>query len=145
MAWGDEPITFESILRDIDRLREKLRPPAPTFPTFSNGPELLRGGMPVLLNEYMVDSHLKQVHFPRSKKRRIQKKWRKNQRNWRHWTTPKKEVYQVEGRLVMQAPNDHFVLLLTQEERLRKALVSASQGTSIWVTDGWCEPMEVRA
>ncbi len=44
----------------------------------------------------------------------------------------------------MQAPNDHFVFTLTQSERLRTALTSAAQGTSIWVTDGWCEPKEVR-
>ena len=50
-----------------------------------------------------------------------------------------------EGRLVIQVPNEHFVCTLTQSERLGPALKSAAQGTSIWVTDGWREPEQVRA
>ncbi len=62
---------------------------------------------------------------------------------WETWFGPLAAQEESEGRLVIQAPNEHFVHTLTHDDRLRPALRAAAQGTSIWVTDGWREPEEV--
>ena len=47
--------------------------------------------MPFIACNYMAD--WKQFRFPRSKKRRIKKKWRKNARNFR--MVPQKKIFRV--------------------------------------------------
>ena len=54
-------------------------------------------GLKVITDIYMVDR--KQVKFPRSKKKRIRKKWAKNQDNYR-WI-PWDKVYQMGDTLIM--------------------------------------------
>ena len=54
-------------------------------------------GFRIITEEYMADR--KQVKFPRSKKRRIRKKWAKNPANY-EWI-PWDRVYQMGGTLVM--------------------------------------------
>ncbi len=63
--------------------------------------------------------------------------------DWETWFRPLDPQEEDEGRLVMQVPNEHFVHVLTHNERLKTALTSAARGVSIWVTDGWSEPVEV--
>ena len=62
---------------------------------------------------------------------------------WETWFEKLDPQEDAGDRLVLQAPNEHFVHVLTQDDRLGTALVSAAQGTSVWVTDGWGEPREV--
>jgi len=45
-------------------------------------------GMPIVINDYVGNkSEFRQFRFPRSKKKRIRKKWAKNRANWKlfHW------------------------------------------------------------
>lgn len=44
-------------------------------------------------------SERKQIRFPRSRARRIQKKWRKRESNFRH--VPRTEIYKVGDKLIM--------------------------------------------
>jgi hypothetical protein len=41
------------------------------------------GGVPIAVSEYLPTTRFEQFKFPRSKKSRIRKKWRKDMRNWR--------------------------------------------------------------
>jgi hypothetical protein len=49
---------------------------------------------------YMTDTLRTQIRFPRSKKKRIRRKWAKQVKNWKTETIPKPEVYMVNGTLV---------------------------------------------
>jgi hypothetical protein len=81
--------TIREAKRKIDEIKSKIDP------AFRN----LR--YPILAN--MIESHYLterlQVKFPRSKKKRIRRKWAKDQRNWK--TVPQGVVYVVDGRMVM--------------------------------------------
>jgi len=46
-------------------------------------------GMPVIINEHLVN--WKQIRFPKSKKKRIRKKWEKQHKNWQ--ATPEPDVF----------------------------------------------------
>lgn len=52
-------------------------------------------GFPIYEDKYL-GSEFVQVKFPRSKKRRIRKKWTKNRRNWAMRKT-KDECYRIES------------------------------------------------
>ena len=54
-------------------------------------------GLQVTTNPHMTERI--QTKFPRSKKRRIRKKWSKNQKNWT--TRPVDKVYQMGNTLIM--------------------------------------------
>lgn len=54
-------------------------------------------GLPVVTVDHMVDKV--QVKFPRSKKRRIRKKWFKNKANWK--VTPQLTVLRLRNVLYM--------------------------------------------
>ena len=58
--------------------------------------------MPVNITEsvHCADIVEAQVRFPRSQKRRIQKKWRKNKENWKVTVTPWTYVLQTEHGLI---------------------------------------------
>lgn len=49
----------------------------------------------------MVETNGRQVRFPRSKKRRIRRKWAKDRRNWVFETEPMEAVLRIGNRLVM--------------------------------------------
>ena len=42
----------------------------------------LFNGMQVIVNEFMDKQSWEQIKFPRSKKKRIRKKWTRNRKNW---------------------------------------------------------------
>lgn len=53
-------------------------------------------GMPIVINDYMGnESEFRQIRFPRSKKKRIRKKWSKNRANWKlfRWQEPVSYVF----------------------------------------------------
>jgi len=45
-------------------------------------------GIDIVVSEYLDDTRRAQVRFPRSKRKRIRKKWRKDPRNWKTWRVP---------------------------------------------------------
>ena len=82
---SDDVLTFEK----LDRLRRELMDG-----TFQAGPETFGnaispgdafGGMPVFSSHYVPDGEYetRQFRFPRSKRRRIRKKWSKRPENFR--------------------------------------------------------------
>ena len=87
-------------------------------------------GLRVVTDIWMTEH--KQVRFPRSKKRRIRKKWAKRPENWR--SVPQDKAYQIGDTLVM-----HPAML----ERLKKQLASISATPapppqySLRSTDSW--------
>ena len=54
------------------------------------------GGLRLVSNPQMCDH--KQVRFPRSKKRRIRRKWAKNQKNWKD--IPQSNYYICNGSII---------------------------------------------
>ena len=75
-------------------------------------------GIKVIVNENMAD--WKQVKFPRSKKRRIRKKWAKDRKNYR--LIPWETVYQMGDTVVM-----HPMMLA----RLKKELDKRNENQSL--------------
>lgn len=63
----------------------KLRnPPKTKKKKMSNYPIAIQNGIPVYVNDLLcIRKELKQFRFPKSKKRRIRKKWTNNTRNYR--------------------------------------------------------------
>lgn len=52
--------------------------------------------MPIVINDYMGnESEFRQIRFPRSKKKRIRKKWAKNRANWKlfRWQEPVSYIF----------------------------------------------------
>ena len=45
-------------------------------------------GVPIIVTTSFDDQRREQVRFPRTKRKRIQKKWAKDWRNWRTWVEP---------------------------------------------------------
>jgi len=70
----------------------------------------------------MVDR--RQVRFPRSKKKRIRRKWAKDPRNWRSF--PKTEIYELQGGVVFMHPD--------VAAELRKRLKEAPDGSIVPVS-----------
>jgi hypothetical protein len=71
-------------------------------------------GIPIIAQTVGFEKTMReQVHFPRSKKRRIRKKWAKRPANWKVTVTPLECYMQVGGVIYM-----HPVVL----ERLRREL-----------------------
>lgn len=64
----------------------------------------------------------KQVRFPRSKRRRIRKKWSKRMENWRE--SPSPYIYQLMGRTLVMHPAMLVRLreVLDQQQRTRFGL-----------------------
>jgi len=56
-------------------------------------------GMDIIVSRQLDDIRTKQVRFPRSKRRRIRKKWRRNLNNWKTYRVP--VGYMVGGTLVV--------------------------------------------
>jgi len=56
-------------------------------------------GMPIYSSPYLYEETRYQYRFPRSKKKRIRKKWRKDRRNWKNAHVPK--IYIINGMIVM--------------------------------------------
>ena len=77
-------------LDDITRLWESVRPTCPTFDTVVCHPMIagavsrtLRDSVASLFSTNLVQANLcKQVRFPRTRKKRIQKKWARNTKNF---------------------------------------------------------------
>lgn len=112
MPLFDSAATGASILADIERMMTRL-PKAPTFSAvlahprtaaimardattglgWQPSPSTVRAssvlGVPLYTQNLLV--RRRQVCFPRSKRRRIQKKWRKDPKNW--ITEPDPHVY----------------------------------------------------
>lgn len=62
-------------------------------------------GMPIVINDFLGNHcEWRQVHFPRSKKKRIRKKWAKNRANWKlfHWQDAEAYIFANET-LVMNS------------------------------------------
>ena len=70
-------------------------------------------GIQIIEAPWMVDR--RQVRFPRSKKKRIRRKWARDPRNWRMF--PKTEIYEIQGGVVFMHPDVAAEL----RKRLRKA------------------------
>ncbi len=64
--------------------------------------------------------------------------------DWQTWFAPLRVQEEREGVLLVQAPNEHFVDALTRSERLKALLVAAAGDTSIQLTNGSGETVEVR-
>lgn len=60
----DDVLTVDKIVESVQQLRKQLGPPPPT------------------LHESIYATDLVQIRFPRSKKKRIRKKWAKDKRNF---------------------------------------------------------------
>lgn len=72
-------------------------------------------GIPIVVNPCLPETRREQFRFPRSKKKRIRKKWAKDQRNWRE-VDARGDIY-----LVSKGGNDAPVWLQHhQERRLRR-------------------------
>ena len=59
-------------------------------------------GLEITTSKFITDPYLSdrvQYKFPRSKKKRIRKKWAKNPKNWKN--VPKLETYQIGDTLIM--------------------------------------------
>ncbi len=74
--------------------------------TISYGPLLPIPGVPfgavgfkAVSCDYLTDTFHTQTRFPRSKKKRIRRKWAKQAKNWETETFPKPEGYMVNGTL----------------------------------------------
>jgi hypothetical protein len=61
----------------------------------------LLDGLQIVTDVAMADTVRKQIRFPRSKKKRIRKKWAKNPANWLIYSVPWEHSYQLNGCLVM--------------------------------------------
>lgn len=71
------------------------RPQKKTIPCEGPDCPMCKGGSEVHKKTTVTMLQYKQVKFPRSKKKRIQKKWRKNKANWAYsdpilWDVPSK-------------------------------------------------------
>jgi hypothetical protein len=75
------------------------------------GPVGLGGGMEFMECLWMCDSI--QVRFPRSKKKRIRKKWRKKKENW--GIKPGEKVYVMDGIIIA-----HPVIIQKIKDQARK-------------------------
>jgi hypothetical protein len=72
-------------------------------------------GMQILACDWAADTVWTQVRFPRSKKRRIRRKWAKDRRNYRAVTTPWEHAYVIEGKTIVMHPR--MVAKLEQASR----------------------------
>lgn len=77
-------------------------------------------GSPFCVSEWM------QVRFPRSKRRRIRKKWCKDRRNWKR--VPTGDVYQLGGTIYMHP--DVLKRLKQKIARQNDDRISANKGES---------------
>lgn len=55
------------------------------------------GGVKIFVDPYFPTTRREQFRFPRSKKSRMRKKWRKNPRNWRE-VDCRNDIYFIGGR-----------------------------------------------
>lgn len=65
---------------------------------------------------YMEETIHRQVRFPRSRKKRIRRKWAKNKRNWKYTKVPMDRAYIVDGVLYC---HPSFAKKLGQEFAIR--------------------------
>jgi hypothetical protein len=52
----------------------------------------------IVVSTLIPDTKLAQTRFPRSKRRRIRKKWRKDLKNWSH--VPDPQAFRLAGKVV---------------------------------------------
>lgn len=139
--WHNSSITADDIIADISRLSQlSAGTKTPKFDTIVGHPKTLEAlrevcksgyevvsrpyrdvmmfnGMTMLSNPEMVLR--RQVRFPRSKRRRIRKKWRNNPRNW--VTEPDPQVYMMNTRLCPDPDPDPLKALLFVEPDVRQS------------------------
>ena len=61
-------------------------------------------GIKCYINDSLgIEHHRKQIKFPRSKKKRIRKKFEKNLVNWKHWQTQKPVIFLGPSCFVMNS------------------------------------------
>lgn len=88
--------TLSEMLAAMKRAMQAMpSPPSPLVCGFDG-----RFGYELRPNIYMADR--KQVHFPRSKKKRMRRKWAKQPKNYRD--VPKPDVYLIDGRYLVGHP-----------------------------------------
>jgi len=58
-------------------------------------------GIPVFLSAYLGGFDMKQTRFPKSRRKRIRKKWRKDRQNWTAIARP--EVVMINGTMYCSA------------------------------------------
>lgn len=85
-------------------------------------------GMEVIPDSYMVDTVYEQFRFPRSKKKRMRKKWAKDPHNWRTRSVPWDKAY-VLGKQILVAHPEMIDRIQRQVEDAieRKALCDIPQ------------------
>ena len=66
-------------------------------------------GMRIIASEYLPKTRRVQVRFPRSKRVRIRKKWRKDSRNWTE-VDATGDIYMIPGNTAMVRPEMYAVL-----------------------------------
>lgn len=102
---GTTTPTTAEIMDAMQKARAELDAmPPPLIPGMSFGLPV-----PILSSDYVAkeETTRKQVRFPRSKKVRIQKKWRKDWRNYETVTTT--PVYAMGGRLIMHPETEVMI------------------------------------
>ncbi len=102
------------------------RVPCGVFSDYAPMPSLratsFHGAAHIVENVNMVDR--RQVRFPRSKKKRIRRKWAKQLRNWR--SVPQDVIYKVHGKGLYET----WVMHPAIAKQLREAADAAKGGES---------------
>ena len=76
-------------------------------------------GLVVFIDDGLgAEYHRKQVIFPRSKKKRIRKKFAKNPTNWVYWKTYKPVIYRVQDKIVMNTQ----ARLMLEEDAIKQGI-----------------------
>ena len=79
--------------------------------------DLLYRGIPIYTDPHIPTTEKQQVRHPRSKKRRIQKKWTKNPSNWA--TVPCERIYLVPGSALSKP---HVIMHPVTAEKFRRQI-----------------------
>lgn len=80
------------------------------------------GGIEVHVVPWLTPKRWTQVRFPRSKKRRIRKKWSKNRRNFAVIETNLAEAYTMGGRIYVSQPMYEKLKQVTNLDRVADLL-----------------------
>ena len=83
-------------------------------------------GLCITTSQFMADTVRKQIRFPRSKKRRIRKKWAKRPENWTAYSVPWATVYRMDDLLVMHPAILGRVTREIEDRLIRSMQISAS-------------------
>ena len=91
----------------------------------------------IIESPFMVER--KQVRFPRSKKSRMQKKWRKNPKNWQNFAAP--DLIKMDGDKFGQPGVDIICGHPSAIRALREQVVArADRQMSKLISDAFCFP-----